>query len=181
MEGQRVIRSMETTNRQFGLIVAYLLPGFIALGGFALLMPEVADWLQPVEGESGIAPSVYTVMAATALGMILSCFRWLLIDHVFAWTGITPPEWEFERLEQRLPAFDYFVEYHYRYYQFYANTFIAVLWTYALNRWLGTSAFLGVVTDAAVLLFSAALLAGARDALRKYYQRTNRLLSAPER
>ena len=167
---------METSNRQFGLIVAYLLPGFIALGGLALLMPDVAEWLQ-TEGESGIAPSVYAVLAATALGMILSCFRWLVVDHVLSWTGVRSPEWKIDLLEKRLPVFDYFVEYHYRYYQFYANTLLAVVWTYALNRWLATSSFLGPVTDVAVFLLCCALFAGSRDALSKYYDRTSRLLS----
>lgn len=167
---------METSNRQFGLIVAYLLPGFIALGGVALLVPVVAQWLQPVEGASGIAPSVYAVLSATAAGMIVSCFRWLLIDHVHGWTGLTVPAWEFDLLEKRLPAFDYFVEYHYRYYQFYANTLIAVLWTYALNRLMATLLVMGPITDVCVLLLCGALFAGSRDALRKYYDRTSRLL-----
>jgi hypothetical protein len=172
---------METTNRQFGLIVAYLLPGFIALGGFALLMPEVAGWLQPIEGQSGLAPSVYTLLAATVLGMILSCIRWLFVDHLLAWTGIRAPELRLEHLERRLAAFDYFVEYHYRYYQFYANTLIAILWTYALNRAFSTSPLLGPLTDVGTTLLCAVLFAGARDALRKYYRRTSVLLAEPER
>jgi hypothetical protein len=167
---------MNSSKQQFGLVVAYLLPGFIALGGLALLTPDVAEWLQTETG-SGIAPSVYAVLAATALGMILSCFRWLVIDHVLALTGISSPEWEFDGLEERLSAFDYFVEYHYRYYQFYANTLLAVVWTYALNRWLATSSFLGPVTDVAVFILCGALFAGSRDALSKYYDRTSRLLS----
>src|ERR1043165_6911240 len=117
---------METTNRQFGLMVAYLLPGFIGLGGIALLVPTVAQWLQPTTGQSGwdIAPPVYAVLAAVSVGMILSCFRWLVIDRIHAWTGVTGPAWDIERLEERITAFDYLVEHHYRYYQCYANTLL---------------------------------------------------------
>ena len=170
---------MMSSKQQFGLVVAYLLPGFIALGGLALLVPAVAQWLETTEGGSGVAPSVYTLLGATALGMIVSCFRWLLIDHVLALTGLTPPLWALDVLEQRLSAFDYFVEYHYRYYQFYANTLIAVLWTYLLNRWLATSPFLGTLTDISIVVLCAVLFAGSRDALRKYYDRTSSLLNEP--
>lgn len=66
---------MEIFNRQFGLIVAYLLPGFIALAGVAPLVPVVSSWLQPVNQGLGIGPPVYAIMAATAMGMVVSCFR----------------------------------------------------------------------------------------------------------
>jgi hypothetical protein len=172
---------METSNRQFGLVVAYVLPGFIALGGFALFVPDVAAWLRVVEGTSGIAASVYTLLAATALGMIVSCFRWLLIDHALALTGLNAPVWTLDGLQDRLAALDYFVEYHYRYYQFYANTLIAAVWTYLLHRWLATSSLLGPWTDLGVVILCAVLFAGARDALQKYYIRTGSLLSDSRR
>src|SRR4051794_1535363 len=111
---------MDTINRQFGLMVAYLLPGFIGLGGVAVLVPAVAQWLQPVGGQSGwdIAPPVYAVLAAVSAGMVFSSFRWLIIDHIHAWTRITAPAWDVSRLEEKMTAFDYLVEHHYRYYQF---------------------------------------------------------------
>jgi hypothetical protein len=169
---------METINRQFGLIVAYLLPGFIGLAGIALLVPPVARWLEPSiqPGTAGLGPPVYAVLAATALGMVFSCFRWLIIDHVHSWTGLTAPIWDFDRLEERLAAFNYFVEYHYRYYQFYANTLIAVLWTYSLARWIGVSPLLGAGSDLGVIILCIVLFAGSRDALAKYYARTDRLI-----
>ena len=69
---------------------------------------------------------MYAVLAATTIGMIVSCFRWLIIDHLHRWTGVIPPVWDDTRLEERLPAFDYLVESHYRYYQFVANTVVAL-------------------------------------------------------
>src|SRR5581483_11753850 len=144
---------MDTSSRQFGLLVAYLLPGFIALAGIARIVPAVARWLQPTvdQGSTGLGPPVYAVLAATALGMVLSCFRWILIDHLHEWTGIRRPLWDVDRLEARLDAFNALVEFHYRYYQFYANTLIAVASTYLLYRWIGTPA-LGLPTDIGVLV-----------------------------
>jgi hypothetical protein len=169
---------MESTNRQFGLMVAYLLPGFVGLGGIAALVPAVSQWLQPAVGQSGwdIAPPVYAVLAAISVGMILSCFRWLVLDHVHAWTGVTSPAWDVDRLEDRITAFDYLVEHHYRYYQCYANMLVAVIWTYSILRWMRTSSLLGPGTDLGVFTLCATLFAGSRDALSKYCVRTNRLI-----
>jgi len=168
---------MDTSSRQFGLLVAYLLPGFIALAGIARLVPAVARWLQPTtdQGSVGLGPPVYAVLAATALGMVLSCFRWLLIDHVHEWTGVRAPRWDVDRLEARLDAFNALVEYHYRYYQFYANTLIAVIWTYLLYR-LSRASSLGFASDIGALMLCAALFAGSRDALTKYFARTDQLI-----
>jgi hypothetical protein len=113
------------SSRQFGLIVAFLIPGFIGLAGLAPLMPVVAEWLRPVNlGDFGIGPTIYALMAATAVGMILSCIRWLVVDQLLRWSGIRSPTWDFRQLESRLEALDYLSDNHYRYYQFYANTLI---------------------------------------------------------
>jgi hypothetical protein len=165
---------MDISARQFGLFIAYLLPGFIGLFGLTPLVPEVLVWLQPVT--SGLGASLLAIIGAMTLGMTLSCFRWLLIDTVHHRTGIVPPDWDDTRLDQSLDAFNYLVENHYRYYQFYANTLIAVLWTYSLHRFMRTSPLLGFGTDSGVLILCAVLFAGSRDALAKYYLRTGRLI-----
>ncbi len=68
------------------------------------------------------------------------------------------------------------MESHYRYYQFVANSLVAVIWAYAINRWLGTSALLGIFTDIGVLILCITLFTASRDALSKYYSRTGRLI-----
>jgi hypothetical protein len=174
---------MDKSTQHFGLVAAYLLPGFIALAGIALVIPSVAAWLQPsvTSGGSGIGPPVYAVLAATAVGMTISAFRWLLVDHAHALIfGLKAPAWDVDRLERRLAIFNQLVEFHYRYYQFYANTLIAVLWTYSLNRWFATSSLLGPATDVGVLVLCLVLFFGSRDALAKYYSRTARLIGAVE-
>jgi uncharacterized membrane protein YciS (DUF1049 family) len=151
-----------TPNWQFGLLVAYVLPGFIGLAGLAPLFPTVARWLQPVgQGDLGIGPPVYAVLAAITMGMIVSCFRWLLIDRIHALTGVPASSLNYLALEERMAAFNYWVEQNYRYHQFYANTLIAVLW---------------VGTDIGVILLCAGLFAGSRDALMKFRTRTSQLV-----
>lgn len=162
---------------QFGLLVGYLLPGFLGLVGMAPLSPTVADWLRGAHlGDSGIGPPLYAVLSATMFGMILNCVRWVVIDHILAWTGVVAPAWDFRLLESRLKSLTFLVEHHYRYYQFYSATLLAVLWTYPIHRVMNTSPFLGVGTDLGVLILCAILFAGSRDSLAKYYQRAGQLV-----
>jgi hypothetical protein len=170
---------MSNSSNQFGLIVAYLLPGFIGLAGIAPLVPVVRAWLVPVTyAEASLGPPIYAVLAATTLGMFLSCFRWLLIDHVHQWTGVRPPRWDDRQLQAHLAAFNYLVESHYRYYQFVANSLVGVLFSYLINRMLGTLQVLGIVTDVACVAVCGALFAASRDALTKYYGRTSKLIGS---
>lgn len=166
---------MDNLSRQFGLIIAYLLPGFIALAGIAPLVPAVAGWLQPATQIIGIAPPLYALMAATAAGMVVSCCRWLVIDQLLYFTGLPQSISNYRVLGERIVALNYLVENHYRYYQFYANTLIAILFAYGINRLLKTSSLLGLGTDLGVLTLCAVLLAGSRDALSKYRQRAGQL------
>lgn len=167
----------ENPSRQFGLIVAHVLPGFIGLAGIAPLFPAVVQWLQPVsQGETGFGPPIYALMAATTVGMIVGCVRWLVVDHLLEWTGVPKVVSGYDRLAEKLDALDHLIEMHYRYYQFYANSLVAVLWAYGMNRFYGTLPLLGPGTDLGVLILRAVLLAGSRDTLTKYRQRLGRVL-----
>jgi hypothetical protein len=165
----------DSTNTHFGLVIAYLLPGFVALAGFAPLSPTVARWLSAAQ-TAGIDASLFAVMAATAAGMIVSCFRWLIVDRVHALTGLGAAAFNARALEERPAAVAFLVENHYRYYQFYANTLVATAWAYAVHRSLGTSPSLGTWTDTGVLVLCAALFAGSRDALSKHRSRSIQLV-----
>jgi hypothetical protein len=167
----------ETPSGQFGLMVAYVLPGFIGLAGMAPLFPSVARWLRPVgQGDLGLGPPLYAVLAATAMGLILSCFRWLSIDQLHRWMGVTPPAWDDRQLAEVLDGFDYLVQNHFRYYEFCGNTLVAALVGYTINRWMGTLPFLGPATDLGMWVLVIVLFTASRDALAKYYARTGRLI-----
>jgi len=162
---------------QFGLIVAYLVPGFIGLVGFVPLVPAVGQWLQPVnQGDMGFGPPIYALLAATGVGMIVSCFRWFVIDRLHHLTGLNAPSTDFSRLTERVDGLDYLAQNHFRYYEFAANTLLALVWTYCINRYFHTSSLLSVRTDLGMVLLLLVLLAASRDALAKYYSRTRQLL-----
>lgn len=169
--------SDSSAQQQFGLIVAFLLPGFIGLAGVAPLVPAVGQWLQPVnQGDLGFGPPIYALLSAATVGMIMSCFRWLVVDHLLEWTGVPKPVRGYENLPDKLDAFDYLIDVHYRYYQFYSNTLVATVWAYLPNRIMGTLPLLGPGTDLGVLILCAVLLAGLRDTLTKYRQKLGRVL-----
>ncbi|HYO24615.1 MAG TPA: hypothetical protein VEQ85_06655, partial [Lacipirellulaceae bacterium] len=164
---------------QFGAIIAYLLPGFIALAGMAPLFPWIGYWLQPVttgQLDLGLGPPLYAVLAATALGLVLSCFRWVLLDHAHHWLGVRRPIWEDSQLDRVLGGFDYLVQSHFRYYEFAGNTLLATLWAYGINRLAATWPFLGVWSDLTMAAVVLVLFVASRNALRNYYTRTSRLI-----
>jgi len=165
---------MDILSRQFGLVIAYLLPGFIALIGVAPFVPMVAGWLR-ADQSGGFGAPLYALLAATAAGMIVSCFRWFLVDQILLMTGVERPRFNAQALEQNPSAFNYLIENHYRYFQFYANTFVAVIWTYFIYRSHSTSSHLTFGSDAGVMLLCAVLFAGSRDALGKFRTRSRLL------
>lgn len=166
---------MENLNRHFGLVIAYLLPGFVALAGFAPFVPMVAGWLDAGKQTASLGPPLYALLAAIAAGIIASCFRWLIVDQIHALTGLGSPAFNARALEDRPAAVWFLVENYYRYHQFYANTLVAVVWTYVVHRTLGTLSQFGIGLDVGILVLCAALFAGSRDALAKYRKRTQEL------
>ena len=167
------------SNNQFGLVIAYVLPGFIALAGIAPLFPAVAHWLAPVPAgqfDFALGPPLYAVLGAMALGLVVSCFRWVLLDHAHAWLGVVRPTWQDSELDRVLSAFDYLVQSHFRYYESAGNTLVAVAFAYAVNRALGTVAVLGPATDVATAVVLLVLFVASRNALQNYYNRTRRLI-----
>jgi hypothetical protein len=168
-----------SSTRQFGLIIAYLLPGFVALAGLAPLFPAVGRWLAPVSAgavDLGLGPPLYAILGAMTLGMVISCFRFLLIDQLHGWMGVRRPTWDDSRLDEVLHAFEHLVDAHYRHYQSTANLLLAVLWAYGLNRVSGALPFLGPVTDFGAAVLVVALFVASRSALSNYYDRSRRLI-----
>jgi hypothetical protein len=88
-------------------------------------------------------------------------------------TGIDRPRWNFRRLRGSVDAFDRLIEIHYRYYQWHANSLVAITIT-AASRW--TAHGFSWKQFAVLAFVDSLLLAGSRDTLAKYYQRAGALL-----
>lgn len=167
----------DSTTRMFGIVVAYVVPGFVGLTGLIPVFPVVSDWLQPVENQSlGFGPTIYAILGATAVGLIISCFRWLLLDQAHYWTGLRRPRLDLAKLPEVLEELDYLVQSHYRYFEFTGNMLIGALWAYAMNRVFGLQPFLGTGTDLGMVILSLVLFTAGRDALVNYYLQTGQLV-----
>src|SRR5687767_9166410 len=101
----------EVSDRNFGFLIAYLLPGLIGLLALSDHSPLVRGWLA---GSSGSEPTVggflYLTVASVGCGLTISALRWLLLDPIHHRLGVAPPAWDFARLTERLQAFQGIVE-----------------------------------------------------------------------
>lgn len=159
-------------DSNFGLLIAYVLPGFTALYGLPFLSSTEGWGIAGVEANATVAQFLSGTVEATAVGLMVSSVRWLFIDMLHQRTGINPPQWNFAHLETGVDAFEFLVAIHYRYYKYYANMLVALIWSYAAGGYaLG---WRGLAYWALGLVFFLA----SRDALRKYYERTGQLLRA---
>lgn len=164
----------QVTSGNFGLLVAYLLPGFVALWGVAAYSETIRTWLATGGSSSpSIGGFLYLTLASLTAGLLVSTLRWAAVDTIHHAAGIRPPEWDFNRLRNSLPAFELLIENYYRYYQFYANTAIAAAVAY--GAWRTTCCFGSGALDFAFVAVECLLLFGSRDTLRKYYRGVDQL------
>jgi len=171
-------RMNDLIRQNFGLLIAYILPGFVVVSGAAFIFPPVHALLTPTLGlADGVESTAFVALATLLAGMSVSSLRWLLVDTFHHWTGLRRPEWDDTRLPATLPAFSAIVEDHYRFYQFHANLAVAVACVYV--AWRVQQPLFAPWADEAFLLIEFLFLASSRDNLRKYYSRASRLLGSP--
>lgn len=170
------LRRMNDLIRQnFGLLIAYVLPGFVVMSGAALLYPPVRLLISPTLGlADGVESTAFVALSTLLAGMFVSALRWLLIDTLHHVTGLKRPAWNDAVLPDKLPAFSFIVEDHYRYYPCNANLAIAFACVYI--AWRVQQPPFVLWADEAFLLIEFLFLATSRDNLRKYYARAARLL-----
>ena len=171
----------DVTTDNFGLLIAYLLPGFTALWGMSYNWQPIRAWLGTTPAN---APTVggflYVTLASVAAGLTVSTVRWFVIDTLHHWTGLRQPQWDFSKLQANVTAYNVINEIHYKHYQYNANMFVAVLFVYLARR-----IHVGFLTaplgwlDLGGLSLAALLFLGSRDNLRKYYSRTAQFLNEP--
>ncbi len=169
-----------SNERQFGFVIAYLIPGFIVVNGIGEVSPTVANWLA-VSTNPTIGGFFYIVLLSLLVGLTCSTVRWLCLDSFHRWRGLKPTKWEMERLSKNIEAFDLIVSYHYRYYQFYGNVLVAVPVTLALFGYTSGPSQIESITIVIVVAFELLFFVGSNDSFRKYVHRSNELLEAKSR
>lgn len=167
----------------FGILIAYLLPGFVCLWGFFPFLGPAQVWL--TSGSAENAPTIggflYGTLASMAAGLIVSALRWMVVDKVYHRTGIREPRWDFQKLSENLAAFEGLVANHYRYYQCYSNLMLSIALLYTIRfPTIPHGTARGIWLDLAFVLTEVILFFGSRDTLRKYYRRSEAVLGIRE-
>ena len=168
----------EISVANFGILIAFLLPGFTALWGASYFSETVRVWLGSSQGDAPtIGGFLYVTLAAVGAGMTVSTVRRMIIDTIHALTGLPHPRWDFSRLQEKVDGYDVLVRIHYHFYQFNANMLIAVAFLYVARCVsLGWPSLLDIRADLAFLAVGTIFFIGSRDTLAKYYTRVAKLL-----
>ena len=89
----------EALGKYFGLVIAFLIPGFVGLWGISYVFPIVKIWIIPPDmANATIASFFYVLLASLTIGMMLSAIRWMFIDSIHSITGLKKPEYNFGNL-----------------------------------------------------------------------------------
>lgn len=169
---------MEVSNTTFGPLIAYLIPGATVLFGLRDSSPILQSWFvaNPANAPT-IGGFLYLTVAAMAVGMTVSAFRWLLVDTLHRFLGLTAPRLDFRSLGPNVEAFGLLIDIHYQHYLHYSNEAVALAIAYVAFR-LKLGIITPVWSDLGFILLEAVLLLASRDTLRKYFLRSRQLLAA---
>lgn len=160
----------------FGLVIAYVIPGFAFLFGCTACMHDLHGMEQALDiGSLTVAALVILIIIAVASGLLVQTVRWLLIDSIHHNTGIKPGNWNFKVLSEQMMAFERLTENHYRFYQFYSGMVVSLVWILACRVSKVGVFFEG--TNFLLIALSILMFLGSRDTLRKYYQHLNSILT----
>lgn len=119
------------SERGFGYLIAFGLPGFLFLWGLSYSFPSLANWMAVASTEKSpsVAGFLYTTVASFAIGLMLDAVTWLVVETaLYRLTNLDRPNIDDHKLANAdtLTAFQAAVENHYRYYQCYANSLIVI-------------------------------------------------------
>lgn len=172
-----VVSPKDPSINDFGLLIAYLLPGFAALWGCGYFVPEIRVFMSVAPDDSPtLGGFLYVTLAAIAAGLTVSTIRWLLLDGLHHFTGLSRPAYDFSQFREHVAAYSLLNDIHYRYYQFYGNSVIALAWVEIARRsvrgWLAPPD----MVEAAILVLIVVFFLGSRDTLCKFYTRTEQFL-----
>ena len=167
------------SNENFGLVIAYVVPGATVLAGAGLLCRPVDRWLS-WSAASGptVSGFLYATLASIGLGVFVNTLRLLTVDAFHHRTGIRKRRWEYGQLQRNMAAIEFVVLNQFRFYQFHGNLVIA------LGLLLCEMIVAGQATTGVVLLVVAAqtiLFVASRQLLRNYYLRLGDVLGADVR
>jgi len=171
---------------KFPKFIAFLIPGFLSLWGLSRYVGDVRQWLGTASSAStSVGGFLFVVLASLGLGVFVSGVRYFLFDKFLLRWGV-PKQVSDEEEAARTDALTQAVyedlrDQFYRYYQFYANTAVALVFALVLWWFGGGLAALPGSKRAAVLSGAVVALVflyfSARDSITKFRNKKATLLS----
>ncbi len=169
---------VDQTSKNFGLVIAFLVPGFIGLWALSYFDPTAAKWLgTAAEKETTVGGFLFVVVASLGIGVFLSGARYFVFDKFLLKDLGGRPDVEDANRKEAEASYQSLKADYYQFYQFYANTAVALVlafgaWWVTKKPPAGDVVLLGVVTAVVEVI----LYLSARDSLTKYHRHTIRLL-----
>lgn len=124
------------TTTSFGLIIAYLLPGLVALLGVSAWWDKLRAVLHSLfsaQVDGGLLVSVGT--CALVIGLFLNVLRWLTFEHIICKKyKVSPNVFSNSQNSEKLQSFLMVIEETFRYHQFYGS--IAILIPFLYTSWV---------------------------------------------
>jgi hypothetical protein len=164
----------DVTEKNFGVIIAFLLPGFLLLWGLSYSRTDLASWLLNMSNKDAplIGSFLYATIASLALGLLISAVRLAVFDgFLYRITRLRPPDINSAKLKNKetLEAFNAAIENHYRYYQYYANSLIAI--ALAAGYYVATKGLPSTTITISVIIIIVILGGVSRKELRSFNER----------
>ena len=167
----------DVTSNNFGVLIAYLVPGATALWGLSSFSPSMRAWFASTPADAPtISGFLYLTVASLAVGMTVTAIRWACVDLVHSATGLKAPDLDFSQLPGKVDAYRLLIEIHYVHYQFYSNALTATAIAWICHRISSQPTCHLSWIDPAFLLVEGIFFLTSRDTLRKYLKRTEQLL-----
>ena len=119
----------------FGMFLAFVAPGFIGFVAVSYHLPSARSWIEAAQkSEQSVGVFLFAALASITCGVVISGLRDLIADPLFCsgcfgmTTKLQLPKVGLKALSDPnvLAAFESAIENYYRYYQFYANTAVAM-------------------------------------------------------
>ncbi|HEY3569226.1 MAG TPA: hypothetical protein VGP73_14945 [Thermoanaerobaculia bacterium] len=170
-------------NLDFGVIIAFVAPGFITFQAISYHMPTAKAWMDAASNqEQSVGIFLFVLLASLALGVVISGIRALMIDKLLRTRllrSLSVPELNLDWSkvnEAKLPILLTIRNGHYRYYQFYSNTAVALsLW--ALSRSVAGGPGLNCYKWGILVVTVIVLIESARGALEGYVKAVGQALT----
>jgi hypothetical protein len=173
----------QTAGLDFGAVIAFVAPGFVVVHAVSYHLPVATAWMEAASAkEQGIGIFLFVLLASLSLGLVVSGLRWIVIDtllhhpclRTFAVPKLSLNWWS--QVDERLPLLLTIRDNYYRYYQFYANTLVALLLWILARACADNAPSVGWPYWAVLVIVAIALLLSARDALFRYVTAVNQII-----